>query len=194
MFTYVVKNSSRKPSSSSFCTTVYKNQPFFAPGKVFVHLQQFWNRGSTLYALLASDGVIACTATRSTNILVSHQFKGSGCQVLQDLLCLHHPGHQDSHAPGFEIVKGTVPIMPTSIIPREQLAELTKYFMGFSHWESHLRLYTKSKYMHETKYHVLFIDGLLPVLRNQVLTLRNATISWSSNKTIGLVSLKQLLL
>jgi hypothetical protein len=39
---------------------------------------------STLYALLASDGVIAQGATRSSNILVSYQFSGSGCQVLQD--------------------------------------------------------------------------------------------------------------
>jgi hypothetical protein len=95
--------------------------------------------------------------------------------VLQDLLCLHRPGHQDSHVPGFkESVKVTVPIMPKNITPGEQLAELTKYFMGFSKWESHLRLYTESKYMCKTKYHVIFIDGLLPVLEPSAYALQQS--------------------
>jgi hypothetical protein len=120
--------------------------------KPMTDLDNAHNKFNTmLCALLASDGVIARTATRSTYSLVSYQFMGSGCQVLQDLLCLHHPGHQDSHEPRFEIVKGTVPIMPTNLTPKEQLAKLTKYFVGFSNWESHLQLYTESKYMRKTK-------------------------------------------
>jgi hypothetical protein len=64
MFTYVVENSSRKPSSSSFCTTVYENQPFFAPGRVCVHLQRFWNGGSTMLYGWRLRLYVAILATR----------------------------------------------------------------------------------------------------------------------------------
>jgi hypothetical protein len=66
---------------------------------------------STLYALFAIQGVIAPAATCSCHVLVSYQFTGSGSQVLQDLISLHHPGHIDTQAPAFLTVKNATPIM-----------------------------------------------------------------------------------
>jgi hypothetical protein len=104
----------------------------------------------TLYALLASHGVIATSVTRSSNILVAYQFSGSGLQVLQDLLCLHHPRHIMTQAPAFENVKASIPIMPANFNAGDQLNYLTVYFMAFGNWEAHIKLYADAKYMRET--------------------------------------------
>jgi hypothetical protein len=123
----------------------------------------------TLCALLASHGVIATSATRSSNILVAYQFSGSGLQVLQDLLCLHHPRHIMTQAPAFKNVKASIPIMPANVYAGEQLNYLTVYFMALGNWEAHIKLYANAKYMRETSYHLLFIERLAASLKSQVL-------------------------
>jgi hypothetical protein len=128
---------------------------------------------STLYALFASQGVIGPAATRSRNILVSYQFSGSGVQVLQDLICLHHPGHKEMQAPAFMAIRTAVPTMPLNVATGEQLSSLTVYFMAFGNWEAHLKLYPDARYIRESEYHLLFLNGLAPVLRNQVLQEKN---------------------
>jgi hypothetical protein len=40
--------------------------------------------------------------------------------------------------------------------------------MAFGNWEAHFKLYPNSKYMRETEYHLLFLNGLTPVLKNQI--------------------------
>jgi hypothetical protein len=114
-------------------------------------------------ALFASQGVIGIAATQSCNILVSYQFSSSGSQVLQDLICLHHPGHRDTQAISFLSVKGATPLMLVHVTAGDQLGTLT-----FGNWEAHLKLYPDSKYIHETEYHFLFLAGLTPALHNQV--------------------------
>ena len=128
---------------------------------------------STLYALLASQGVISSSGARSSSILVSNQFNGNGAQVMQDLLCLHHPRHNLTQVPAFLSVKGSVPIMSMNVAAGEQLSGLSRYFQAFSNWEDHLKLYPDARYLHETEYHILFIHGLTPVLRNFVMTERH---------------------
>jgi hypothetical protein len=114
---------------------------------------------STFYALFANQGVIGPAATRSCNIFTSYHFSGSGSQVLQDLVCLHHPGHCDTQAPSFFSVKGATPIMPSHVTAGNQLSTLTVYFMAFGNWEAHLKLYPDAKYIRETEYHLLFLEG-----------------------------------
>ena len=121
----------------------------------------------TPYALFASHGMIAISTVQSANMLASYQFSGSGLQVLQDLLCLHHPWHSHTQAPPFLSVKGTVPVMPlATVITGDQLASFTRYFMAFGNWEAHLKLYPDAKYMRETDFHLLFLDGLTAVLKS----------------------------
>jgi hypothetical protein len=121
-----------------------------------------------LSALLASHGVIATAATRSSNILVSYQFLGSGLRVLQDLICLHHPQHVMTQAPAFDSVKGSIPIVHANVAAGEQLSHLTVYFMAFGNWEANLKLYAKSKYTRAPDCHLLFIKGLAASLKSQV--------------------------
>jgi hypothetical protein len=97
----------------------------------------------TLYALLACHGVIATAATRSSNILVA--FSGSRLQVLQDLMCLHHPRHILTQAPSFDSVKAGIPIMQANVSAGEPLNQLTVYFMAFGNWEAHPKLYAEAK-------------------------------------------------
>jgi hypothetical protein len=127
----------------------------------------------THYALLPGHAVVAASATRSSNILVAYQFSGSGLQVLQDLLCLHHPRHTMTQAPAFENVKASIPIMPANVNAGEQLNYLTVYFMAFGSWEAHIKLNADAKYMRETSYHLLFIKGLAASLKSQVLQEKN---------------------
>jgi hypothetical protein len=63
--------------------------------------------------------------------------------------------------------------MPSSVSSGKQLAELTKYFMGFSNWEAHLCLYPDACHMRETEYHILFLKGLAPALKSHVAKERN---------------------
>jgi hypothetical protein len=128
---------------------------------------------STLYALFASQGVIAPAATCSRNVLVSYQFTGSGSQVLQDLISLHHPGHIDTQAPAFLTVKNATPIMALHVAVGNHLGALSIYFMDFGNWEAHLKLYPDAQQLRETEYHVLFLDGLTLVLKSQVQKERN---------------------
>jgi hypothetical protein len=58
--------------------------------------------------------------------------------------------------------------MPHQVPSSDQLGVLTVYFMAFGNWEAHLKLYPDSKYMQEREYHLLFLDGLTPVLKNQI--------------------------
>ena len=55
----------------------------------------------------------------------------------------------------------------------DQLSALSRYFQAFSNWEDHLKLYPDASYLRETEYHIIFIDGLMPVLRNFVMTERH---------------------
>ena len=89
-----------------------------------------------------------------------------------------------TQAPHFLSILGMVPLMHTSVAAGEQLSALSKYFMDFSNWEAHLKLYPDAKYMQETEYHVLFIDGLTSVLKNMGV--------WSFSRTTAPVILKRL--
>ena len=60
-----------------------------------------------------------------------------------------------TQAPHFLNIRGMVPHMPITVAAGEQLAALSKYFMDFSNWEAHLKLYADTKYMQETEYHLL---------------------------------------
>jgi hypothetical protein len=147
-----------------------------------------WNEAhnefsGTLYALLASEGVIGKGATRCENILVAYQFSGSGLQVLQDMMCLHHLRHIMTQAPTFTSVKSSIPLMPANVVAGDQLNLLTVYFMAFGNWEAHLKLYPDAKYMRETEFHLSFIDGLAAPLKKDR-SHKKRTIFWNFVATI----------
>jgi hypothetical protein len=111
--------------------------------KLIIYFRKYHNGlpfRHSAYGLLASQGVIGLAATQSCNILVSYQFLGSGSQVLQDLVCLYHPGHCDTQAASFLSVKGATPLMPSHVTARNQLSTLMVYFMVFGNWEAHLKV------------------------------------------------------
>ena len=130
--------------------------------------QQHDNLGVTLYALLTSKDVIHASAHLSCQVLDQYQFTGNGFQVLQDLICLHHPGHVLTRAPAFSLIRDATPVMPHNVSPQDQLMELTRYYRSFSNWETHISLYPEAKLMRGTDYHLLFINGLTPAFKTQV--------------------------
>jgi hypothetical protein len=61
--------------------------------------------------------------------------------------------------------------MPANVNSGKQLNSLTVYFMAFENWEAHIKLYADAKYLRETSYHLLFIEGLALSFKIQVLLL-----------------------
>jgi hypothetical protein len=78
-----------------------------------------------------------------------------------------------TQAPSFAGVKAGIPLMQANVSSGEQLNQLTVFFMAFSNWEAHLKLYAKAKYMRETDYHLYYIEGLATQLKNQVTQEKN---------------------
>ena len=119
------------------------------------------------YALLTNKDIINKAAILSCQILLEqYQFSGNGFQILQDLLCLHHPGHVNTRAPAYSIIRDSPPTMPSSIALKDQLTELTKYYRGFCNWQTHLSLYPQAKLVKGSEYYLLFIGGMAPLFQN----------------------------
>jgi hypothetical protein len=85
----------------------------------------------TLYALFASQGVIGPAATPSRNILVSYQFSGSGAQILQDLVSLHHPGHKRMQSSSLHAGLQFFPKYATTSPSRRSTWSSHRVFHGF---------------------------------------------------------------
>ena len=59
--------------------------------------------------------------------------------------------------------------MNSTVPPGEQVDGLMTYCLDFSNWESLTKLYHEARVLRESKYHLLFVQGLSDVFRAYVI-------------------------
>jgi hypothetical protein len=133
------------------------------------HWQEQHNHlSAAIFALLTGRDVISMSAIKANKTLTHYHFSASGFRVRQELIRMHHPRLNNTHAPDYMQVKEVCPRMKPHLVPGEQLESLMSYFMDFVNWESQLRLYHEAKDLRDSELHLLFIRGLAEVFRLHV--------------------------
>jgi hypothetical protein len=92
----------------------------------------------------------------------------NGFRVIQQLMRMQHPGLANNQAPLFNQVRDAYPAMRVTISAGEHVDALMGYFMDFVNWEQQIQMYFESRIIHESEYHLLFMQGLAPVLRAHI--------------------------
>jgi hypothetical protein len=128
--------------------------------------QEQHNRlSSALYALLVSKDIIHKDAKKSIRTVTALHFVANGFRVIQQLMRMHHPRLANNQAPLFNQVSDAYPTVRVSISAGAHVDALMGYFMDFVNWEQQIQMYFESRIIRESEYHLLFMQGLAPVLR-----------------------------
>jgi hypothetical protein len=131
--------------------------------------QEQHNRlSSALYALLVSKDIIHKDAKKSIKTVPTLHFVANGFRVIQQLVRMHHPRLANNQAPLFNQVRDAYPTMHVTISAGEHVDALMGYFMDFVNWEQQIQMYFKSRIICESEYHLLFMQGLPPILRAHI--------------------------
>jgi hypothetical protein len=131
----------------------------------FYWQEQHNQLSSALYALLVSEDILHKDAKKSIKTVTTLHFVANGFRVIQQLTHMHHPQLANNQAPLFNQVREAYPTMRVTISAGEHADALMGYFMDFAYWEQQIKMYFESCIIRESEFHLLFMQGLAPVLQ-----------------------------